>query len=159
MLGSSFSVVDRSWLPAQIGGGVRRVGLRDLFGRAHEIDDLAVSVPPAAAGLWRILYAITARVTGLDRSDRRGSEWVERRESVLEAGRFDLGRVGEYFTRYRDRFDLFGPDRPFLQDPRLADQCPEDVGGEQARGGSSGGEQPELVRRSPSRLGAVSGSQ
>lgn len=43
------------------------VGLRELLERAHEIEGLAVTVPPALAGLYRVLYALTARVTGLDR--------------------------------------------------------------------------------------------
>ncbi len=99
------------------------VGLRELFRHAHELEDLAVPVPPAAAGLLRILYALTARVTGLD--SRAG--WSDRQLDVLDGGRFDPRAVEAYFDRFADRFDLFG-ERPWMQDPRLARECPKPSG-------------------------------
>jgi CRISPR system Cascade subunit CasA len=112
------------WLPVHRGADVAVVGLRELFHRAHEFDDLAVPVPPAASGLWRILYAITARITGLDDPDG----WADRQEELYDRGSFDAERVDEYLDRYRDRFDLFHPQRPWLQDPRLAEQCAKTSG-------------------------------
>lgn len=114
-------------LPTPESGGVTLPG---LFLQAHDLTDLAVPLPPAASGLWRILYALTARVTGLDSPDHPGDErpWLERWIETFEAGSFDPDDVAGYFARYADRFDLFHPDRPFLQDPRLADQCPKTSG-------------------------------
>lgn len=100
-----------------------RVGLYDLFLHAHDLEDMVLPVPPAAAGLWRILYAITARVTGLDREmslDAQG-DWLDR-------GRFDPELLRKYFDAYPDRFDLFHPQRPWLQDPRLASECSKPSG-------------------------------
>ena len=37
-------------------------------------------------------------------------------------------RVNEYFARWADRFDLFHPVRPWLQDPRLRAQCAKTSG-------------------------------
>ncbi|MFF7731167.1 type I-E CRISPR-associated protein Cse1/CasA [Streptomyces sp. NPDC008001] len=107
------------------------VGLRDLFLRAHEISALTVPLPPALSALYRVLYALAARVTGLDGSGARGGasgDWHEDRFAVLDQGRFDAQQVDDYFGRYRDRFRLFDRDWPFLQDPRLAGECDRRAG-------------------------------
>lgn len=114
------------WIPVR-GARAPALGLRDLFLRAHEVADLALAVPPAAAGLWRVLYAITYRVTGLDQPGLTADEWLDRRADLLDKGAgFDAERVVEYFAD--DRFDLFDAQRPWLQDPRLAEQCPKPSG-------------------------------
>ncbi|WP_327024160.1 type I-E CRISPR-associated protein Cse1/CasA [Micromonospora sp. NBC_01739] len=122
----SFDLVDRPWMPVAAGGKSAQVGFRELFLRAAEFDDLALPVPPAASGLWRILYAITARITGLD--VLHGEAWRKRQEQVLDEGAFGRDDVEGYFSKFRDRFDLFDPLRPWMQDPRLADQCPKSSG-------------------------------
>ncbi|MEU8314395.1 type I-E CRISPR-associated protein Cse1/CasA [Micromonospora sp. NPDC048887] len=122
----SFDLVDRPWIPVTVGGESESVGLRELFVRAAEFDDLVLPVPPAASGLWRILYAITARVTGLDAL--RGDRWRQRQEQVLDRGGFVADDVDAYFEEYRGRFDLFDSQRPWMQDPRLAAECPKSSG-------------------------------
>ncbi|MFF0607493.1 type I-E CRISPR-associated protein Cse1/CasA [Nocardia tengchongensis] len=99
-------------------------GLVELFLRAHEITDLAIGLPPAASGLRRILTLLAARFTGLDVPGGKALQWNDRRNDILtgSAG-FDEQRVLKYFEQYRDRFDLFHPERPWLQDPRLVDEC------------------------------------
>jgi CRISPR system Cascade subunit CasA len=101
-----------------------------LFTRAHEITDIALPVPPAASGLWRILYLIAARVTGLGDLDTVDGlrPWNQERNRVLPAGLFDPGAVERYFAAYAGRFDLFHSDRPWLQDPRLAAECAKPIG-------------------------------
>lgn len=122
----SFDLVDQPWISVAANGEPELVGLRELFTRAAEFDDLAVPVPPAASGLWRILYAITARVTGLD--SLRGPQWRQRQEWLLDQGGFAAGDVDAYFAKYSDRFNLFDPLRPWMQDPRLAVECPKSSG-------------------------------
>ncbi|MFH8573785.1 type I-E CRISPR-associated protein Cse1/CasA [Streptomyces sp. NPDC017993] len=101
------------------------VSLRELFLRAHEISALAVSLPPALSGLYRVLYALTARVTGLDAPEE---DWHEARFRVLDAGSFDAEGVHRYFAGVADRFRLYDPVHPFLQDPRLTTQCDKPAG-------------------------------
>ncbi|MGV9351848.1 hypothetical protein ACWDSD_45695 [Streptomyces spiralis] len=49
------------------------LGRRGLLGRAHEIEDLALALPPAASAVLRLLTAMAARITGLDDpEDERG---------------------------------------------------------------------------------------
>ncbi|MDG4827687.1 type I-E CRISPR-associated protein Cse1/CasA [Solwaraspora sp. WMMD1047] len=124
MVSASFDLLVEPWLPVRAGEQTVSVGLRELYLRAHEFDDLVVPVPPAASGLWRILYAITARLTGLDKR----SSWAERQGHVLDRRRFDPESVTAYFDQYRNSFDLFHPERPWLQDPRLRSQCAKTSG-------------------------------
>ncbi|MFE5973713.1 type I-E CRISPR-associated protein Cse1/CasA [Streptomyces sp. NPDC056460] len=98
------------------------LGWRDVLLHAHEIEDLALPLPPAASGALRTLTAITARITDLDDPEMSAGEWTEHRFELLTSHRgFDLDRVHAYFDRYT--WNLYDPDRPFLQDPRLAQQC------------------------------------
>ncbi|MGW4221611.1 type I-E CRISPR-associated protein Cse1/CasA [Streptomyces bacillaris] len=100
-----------------------RVGLRELLLRSHDIEALAVVDAPAHAALLRILYALTARVSGLTEQGARG-DWDERRLKVLDAGQLPPDGIEEYFREFGDRFFLFAPGgRPWMQDPRLAEQC------------------------------------
>jgi CRISPR system Cascade subunit CasA len=123
-----FDLRERPWVPVREGDERRSVGLRELLVRAHDLDDVEVPLAPAAAGLWRILYLLAARVGGLDDDLLEADEFTELRGELLDAGRFDEDQVNAYFERYGDRFDLFGPDRPWLQDPRLAEESPSTSG-------------------------------
>ena len=129
----SFDLRDRPWIPVRYvhgASGPPMTGLAGLFLRAHEIADITVPVPPAASGLWRILYLIAARISGLgDLAALDGIRpWKRARNQALDAGRFDPGAVERYFTGHADRFDLFGSARPWLQDPRLARECAKNTG-------------------------------
>lgn len=119
----SYDLLTRAWVPVREGDARSKVGLRELFARAHELTDIEALPPPAASGLWRLLTVISARVTGLDDMTLTAEEWGDRQAEVLEAGRFDPEAVEKYFARYAERFDLFDAKRPWLQDPRLREQC------------------------------------
>ena len=106
-----------------------RVGLRDLFIHAHEIEALTITPAPALSAMYRLLYALLARITGLDVLDGDEDAWLDRRLELLEEP-LDPASVDRYFTKHPRAFDLFDPERPFLQDPRLADPavCPKSAG-------------------------------
>ncbi|PAN00495.1 type I-E CRISPR-associated protein Cse1/CasA [Streptomyces sp. Alain-F2R5] len=138
-MGGGFDVRVEPWIPVRLRTGQpTRVGLCELFTRAHEIEDLEVPVPPAASGLMRILAPIAARIAadGADTLDDPDvaediDDWLDLRERVLKAGRFDPQAVDAYFGRedLAGRFDLFDAERPFLQDPRLRAECVDAKGG------------------------------
>jgi CRISPR system Cascade subunit CasA len=108
--------------------GSRSVGLQELFLDAHRIGALAVALPPAASGLMRVLYALTARLTGLHEADSK-EEWEDRRYELLTDRRqFDADEVQAYFARHAHRFGLFDTERPWMQDPRLRVECPSSSG-------------------------------
>ncbi|MFB6944630.1 type I-E CRISPR-associated protein Cse1/CasA [Streptomyces sp. NPDC060286] len=128
-----FDLRDEPWIPVRLLTGESvRLGLRQVFKQAHEIEDLELPVPPAAAGLMRILAAITTRIAavGDDRLDdldvaENVNGWLDLRRRVLRAGRFDPEAVDSYFDKVvpSGRFNLFDLERPFLQDPRLRTEC------------------------------------
>ncbi|MDQ0986674.1 type I-E CRISPR-associated protein Cse1/CasA [Streptomyces sp. V2I9] len=114
----------RPGLTAPDAGGLPDlVGLRELLLRSHDIESLAIADAPAHAALLRILYALTARVAELTEQGPEG-DWDVRRLDVRDAGRLSPERVEAYFREFEDRFFLFAPGgRPWMQDPRLAEQC------------------------------------
>jgi CRISPR system Cascade subunit CasA len=99
------------------------VGLGEVLLRGHELTDIEVPVAPAAAGLWRVLYLLAARVSGLDDEDLSPAEFDEAREEVLGGPGLSPEKIAKYFDDHRGRFGLFDGDRPWLQDPRLAGEC------------------------------------
>ncbi|MFJ2026904.1 type I-E CRISPR-associated protein Cse1/CasA [Streptomyces sp. NPDC087897] len=127
------NLIDQPWIPvAWLEGksGPSHVGLRNLFLRAREIRTLLIPEAPAHSALLRLLYALTARITALDESGP--GSWGDRREEILTHGfpeqHIELSGsrkagISGYFDRWAHRFDLFDRDRPWLQDPRLPDQC------------------------------------
>lgn len=111
------------------GNRTTRVGLAEMLLRAHEFDGLSGYVPPVESALLRLLVTLASRVTGLDRANTtEPMVWHERRNQILAAGTFTAEKVETYFRRYAGRFDLFDSQRPFLQDPRLRDECPTTSG-------------------------------
>ena len=124
---ASFRIDTAPCIPVRTGRRYELLGLREVMLRAHEIEDLALAIPPAASSLLRVLTAITARVTDLDDPELNAEEWTDSRNALLQAqGGFNPERVHSYFDRYV--WDLFHPTRPFLQDPALALQCEERAG-------------------------------
>ncbi len=141
----SFPLAERPWIPLRIRaqltdaerdeldqlipgttpGVVARAGLRQAFTAAHLVDHLDTGDPAAETVLLRILVAIGARITGLDRDghDPAGDDWGDRRWDALDAGRFTPAAIDAYLTQHAEGFDLFHPVRPWLQDPRLRNEC------------------------------------
>ncbi|WP_257136966.1 type I-E CRISPR-associated protein Cse1/CasA [Streptomyces sp. gb14] len=127
------NLIEQPWIPiAWLEGksGPPYLGLRSLFLRAGEIRTLLIPEAPAHSALLRLLYALTARITALDEAGP--GSWGDRREEILEQGfpeqsiELPGGRkagITGYFDQWAHRFDLFDRDRPWLQDPRLPDQC------------------------------------
>ncbi|SDN73463.1 type I-E CRISPR-associated protein Cse1/CasA [Streptomyces wuyuanensis] len=121
-----FSAADDPWIEVRTGHRYATVGLRELFLRADTIDDLALPHPPAASALLRIAVAITTRITGLDNADLTASEWTALRRRCLTAGRFEPDAVHAYFDAHP--WSVFDPERPWLQDPSLREQCAKPFG-------------------------------
>ncbi|MGW6898984.1 type I-E CRISPR-associated protein Cse1/CasA [Streptomyces sp. NPDC054919] len=123
----SYCLAQRPWIPLRSGSHVDWLGFSGLFQHAHEIEDLALPIPPAESSLWRILAVITARSTGLDRPDMPLSEWHAKRAKLLTSRNgFDREATDTYLASHA--LDLYDTERPFLQDPSLLRQCPEAAG-------------------------------
>ncbi len=132
---SSYNLFDEPWIPIRWAPGTpqpgpedrpEHVGLRDLLLRSGDIATLAIADPPAHSALLRILYALTARVTGLD--EAKPGDWAGRRLDIRDAGQLPENGIDTYISHYRHRFFLYDPEgsRPWMQDARLAEQCDAD---------------------------------
>lgn len=127
---STFNLLTEPWIPVRWNPASHpdeppeRVGLRTALVNAHRIQQLTPPHPHVHAALLRILYALTARVTGLDEQGAAG-DWLERRDEVIDDEQLLEAAVDAYFGRFPDRFYLYDEDggRPWMQDPRLARQC------------------------------------
>jgi len=137
--GAGVSVDVGDWVPVTWRAGAREalgpvaerqaLGLRELLECAPWITAVEVASPPALSGLYRVLYALTGRVSGLDEARRGARDWAARQDDLLADGSFPAEAIEAYFARYADRFPLVDPHgRPFLQDPRLAAQCKDTAG-------------------------------
>ncbi|MBS2547464.1 type I-E CRISPR-associated protein Cse1/CasA [Catenulispora sp. NL8] len=104
------------------------LGLGEVLRNAHLIKTIDAINPPALSASYRLLYALAARVSGLDQLGADSDDWRERRAELLDAGHFDPDAVDDYCDRFASRFDLCDPQRPFLQDPRLATECEKPAG-------------------------------
>ena len=117
---AAFNLLDEPWLPVQWrAGGTEDVGLRTLFDRAHEVADLAESVPTSYVALHRLLLAITHRA--LTRSVGRWTT-ADRAHWLRES--LPSGALTDYLEQWRERFWLFHPTHPFMQVAALAAPLP-----------------------------------
>ncbi len=137
-----FDLTSRPWIPAAVRtdldagqlaelngltglvlgpGQTIRLSLAQLLEAAHLLEHLGGLDPGAETALLRVLVAVTARVTGLD-GDASG-DWGDRRWDVLEAGRLDPRRIRGYLDAHAGRWELFHRERPWMQDPRMREEC------------------------------------
>lgn len=108
----SFNLVDEAWLPClRSDGEAITLNLVEVLTQAHQLQALAGDSPPQVAALHRFLLAILHRLFGPADYD----EWAD----LWQAEQFDADRIKAYLDRWRPRFDLFDPDRPFYQSSTL----------------------------------------
>ena len=101
------------WIPVKLTNGTQtEVSLSEVFRQAQEIRAIAGN-PPEVAVLHRLLLAIFQRAVPLQGDD----PWEEAYQQPANP----LGVAAEYVTRLGPTcFDLFHPENPFMQHPRLA---------------------------------------
>ncbi len=112
----SFDLVSRPWLPVQYtDGSTGELSLRDVFARAADVRRLVGDLPTQELALVRLLLAIL--YDACDEAEGRSAgapATLEDWEALWESpDSFDV--VADYLGRYRDRFDLLHPERPFFQ--------------------------------------------
>lgn len=106
----SYDLLTEPWIAvADQSGAVEETGLKPLLLRAHELRELRDPIPTAEFGIYRLLIALV-----LDIYRPRHEDDLE---DLLQEGRFAPEKIEEYFRKWGDRFDLFHPERPFLQSP------------------------------------------
>lgn len=104
----SFCLVSEPWIPCEHLDGTRvELGIRDVLVHAHELRAIADSSPLVTAALHRLLLAILHRCFGPPDI----AAWKD----LYEAKRFSASSLERYLGKWRERFDLFHPERPFYQ--------------------------------------------
>ncbi len=115
----SFNLVDEPWIACALpGGGTENLSLGDVFRRAHEVSGLVYASPMVEVAVFRLLLAIVHRVVNGPRTD---VAW----EALVKRGHFETASFDAYLARWKDRFDLFHPERPFHQNGGFALIAPD----------------------------------
>ena len=110
-LPTKFNLLNETWIPCVTRDGARELSLVDTLLRAHEIREIFDESPLVTVALHRLLLAILHRNFG----PPGRKAWFD----LWKRGRWEEKKLLEYFSRWRDRFELFHPDRPFYQVPEM----------------------------------------
>jgi CRISPR type I-E-associated protein CasA/Cse1 len=112
---ASFNVLTEPWIPVvRPNGSSDEMGIVECLERAHELREIRDPAPTVEFGIYRLLVAFVLDMLIL--ADQRPEDPLDLRV-LLQAGRFDSAAIADYVNRCGDVFDLFSPQRPFLQNP------------------------------------------
>ena len=112
---NSFSLIDKPWIPALIiGGPPETLSLRDLLGRAPEIQRISSEIPTQSVAILRVVMAILLGATRPDHA-RTPDEVFALWEHWWSVGAFPMDIIDRYLDTVRPRFDLLDDAVPFLQ--------------------------------------------
>jgi len=109
----SFNVLLEPWIPAlYLDGKFEERGILGCLEDAHQIREIRSPAPIIEFGLYRLLVAFV--LDALITADRRPEDEFDLQD-LMQAGRFDMQLMQGYIKECGDVFDLFHPERPFLQ--------------------------------------------
>lgn len=103
-----FNLINEPWIPCFDGEETNELSLLESLSNAHELKAISDPSPLVTVSLYRLLLAVLHRVFGPASEE----EWA----SLWKTGMFNRTNLGEYLSRWTNRFDLFDDDRPFYQD-------------------------------------------
>lgn len=112
---SGFNLVDDPWVPVRTADGSRTASLREVLTRPERFVGLDPNEADEFFALLRLLTTIVNRA--LD-GPSTPDEWAQ----IAYGDRYSVTAIDSYLERWRDRFELFDPTRPFLQYAELADR-------------------------------------
>jgi CRISPR system Cascade subunit CasA len=116
-----FNLINEPWIPCErTGGGRVLLGLEDALLQAHTLSAVHDESPLTTAMLHRGMLAILHRVL----APRTIEDWT----ALWEARSFDGQKLMAYFKKWRERFDLFHPERPWLQVSQLEEVLTKERG-------------------------------
>jgi CRISPR system Cascade subunit CasA len=116
-----YDLLHEPWIPCERLDGSRvLVGIEEALVEAHTFAAIHDESPLATATLHRLLLAILQQVF----LPRKMEEWM----ALWQAAAFDASMVSAYLTKWKDRFNLFHHDRPFLQVANLREVLREERG-------------------------------
>lgn len=102
----SFNLVSEPWIQVQTNDGPDTLSLREVFEQTDRVRTITGEVPTMGFAILRLLLAICHDAIGW-----RGTNDLNR----LSREGLDTGAVLTYLDEWSERFDLFHPERPFMQ--------------------------------------------
>ena len=113
-----YNLIDQPWIGvADADGTHHEWGIRQVLHEAGGIRGLDEGEAAYRVPVLRLLTAIAYRILP---GPETGQNPMEQWRRLYGRNGFDPDLVDAYLDRWHDRFDLFGPDRPFMQYPGLA---------------------------------------
>lgn len=122
-----FNLVDEPWIRVLLPDGkVQEVGIKDVLLNAPEYVDLAGELPTQDVAVLRMLLAILHTVLSPVDEDGHHASFSSSDDALIcwsevwNQGSFTKKPLEEYLDKWKDRFWLFHPKRPFWQTPQAA---------------------------------------
>ena len=119
-----FNLIEEPWIKAVLPDGrVEENSLMTILENSHKYKGLAGEMTAQDIAVLRLLASIVHTV--FSRVDIEGNpspvteegQCIERWKNIWDLRQFPIQPVRSYFEKWRDRFWLFHPDRPFYQVP------------------------------------------
>ncbi len=109
----SFNLTQEPWMPVvSQERQYKEVSLIELFENWEELREIQADNPPTTLAIYRFMLAILHRAY-------QGPKNVDHWEEIQQ----DNGKQAiAYLNQWRDRFDLFHPQHPFMQDAGIAEE-------------------------------------
>jgi CRISPR system Cascade subunit CasA len=96
----SFNLIDEPFIPClTLDGKSDEYGLKHVLQEAHKIAEIRDGSPLVTMALHRLLLAILHRCL-------QGPKKSSARLALRNAGSFNADRIGAYFEKWHDRFDV-----------------------------------------------------
>jgi len=109
----SFNVLEEPWIPVVRPDGSREeLGILPCLEQAHRLQEIRDPSPIIEFGLYRLLVALI--LDALIQADERPEDPLDLKE-LIDGEEFDRDVLKAYVDQCGDVFDLFHPERPFLQ--------------------------------------------
>lgn len=109
-----FNLVDEPWIKViTLEGNNAELSLRELFHKAHTLRALANDTATQDFAILRVLLAILQRsiVDRLDDYEYPSEAWGD----LWDVKCMPTDEIDDYLDKWHDRFDLFDPEKPFMQ--------------------------------------------
>ncbi|HEY9664979.1 MAG TPA: type I-E CRISPR-associated protein Cse1/CasA [Allocoleopsis sp.] len=109
----TFNLVDQPWIPVVTLDWKRQeISLIELFTVWETLREIQADNPPTTLAIYRFLLAVLHRAY-------QGPKDIDHWEEIQQ----DNGKQAiAYLNQWRDRFDLFHPDHPFMQDASISEK-------------------------------------
>jgi CRISPR system Cascade subunit CasA len=108
----SFNLWTEAWLPLETRDGtVQSYSIQDALTRAHALRAICDPSPLVVVGVHRLLTAILQDALRPEANDDLNELW--------RVGCFPADAIDKFGKAYAERFDLFSPDKPYMQSSDL----------------------------------------